>query len=61
MIFRRAAELSAVALCCAIATACADERAPDYRPAYVYAQRCFAVATVVKDDAGARRAFDAAI
>jgi len=31
------------------------------RDAYEYAQRCFAVATVVKDDASARIAFDAAM
>lgn len=35
--------------------------APDYRPAYIYAQRCFAVASVVNDEAGGHRAFDAAM
>lgn len=48
--------LSAAALGCANAAA-----TPDYRPAYVYAQRCFAVTSAYGDNDGARRAFDAAM
>lgn len=36
-------------------------QAQDYRGAYTYSLRCFVVTTAVKDQAGAKRAFDAAL